>query len=209
MNWKQRALEAAAGVILIALPAYPQARQTNRDQRIVLFIHQANLQEIEAGKLAQAKSNSQSVKDFAAQMVTDHQKADDQVRAYAQKHDIDLDTLVQRLAQGREDRVELDRRAKSVGSATGEWAFTSEQVVRSKRDDDRTLERLGTLDGAAFDREFVSAMVDGHQKVIDRLTAVRDRSIDPDLRSLIVDLLPTIKHHLEMAQALQETVSKA
>ena len=209
MNWKQRALEAAAGVILIALPAYPQARQTNRDQRIVLFIHQANLQEIEAGKLAQAKSNSQSVKDFAAQMVTDHQKADDQVRAYAQKHDIDLDTLVQRLAQGREDRVELDRRAKSVGSATGEWAFTSEQLVRSKREGAQTLETLRTLDGAAFDREFVSAMVDGHQKVVDRLTSVRDRSIDPDLRSLIVDLLPTIKHHLEMAQALQETVSKA
>jgi len=208
MNWKQRALEVAAGVILIALPAYPQARQY-RNERIVSLIHQANLQEMEAGKLAQAKSNSQSVKDFAAQMVTDHQKADDQVRAYAQKHDIDLDTLVQRLAQGREDRVELDRRAKSVGSATGEWAFTSEQVVRSKRDDDRTLERLRTLDGAAFDREFVSAMVDGHQKVIDRLTAVRDRSIDPDLRSLIVDLLPTIKHHLEMLQALQETVSKA
>jgi len=73
----------------------------------------------------------------------------------------------------------------------------------------QTLERLRTLEGAAFDREFVSAMVDGHQKVIDRLTSVRDRSIDPDLRSLIVDLLPTIKHHLELAQALQEAVSKA
>ena len=83
MNWKQRALEAAAGVILIALPAYPQAHQY-RNERIVSFIHQANLQEIEAGKLAQAKSNSQSVKDFATQMVTDHQKADDQVRSYAE-----------------------------------------------------------------------------------------------------------------------------
>ena len=113
MNWKQRALEVAAGVILIALPAYPQARQY-RNERIVSLIHQANLQEIEAGKLAQAKSNSQSVKDFAAQMVTDHQKADDQIRSYAQKHNIDLDTLAQRLAEDREDRVELDRRVKSV-----------------------------------------------------------------------------------------------
>jgi putative membrane protein len=208
MNWKLRALEAAVGVVLIALPAFAQARQ-NRNEKVVSFIHQANLQEIEAAKLAQAKSSSQSVKDFAAQMVTDHQKADDQVRSYAQKHNIDLDTLLQRLRQGRQDQVELDRRAKSVGSATGEWAFTSEQLVRAKSDDDQTLDTLRTLDGAAFDREFVSAMVDGHQKVIDRLTGVRDRSIDPDLRSLIVDLLPSIKHHLEMAQALQETVSKA
>jgi len=208
MNWKLRALEAAAGVILIALPAYPQADQ-HRNERIVSLIHQANLQEIEAGQLAQAKSNSQSVKDFAAQMVTDHQKADDQVRAYAQKHNIDLDTLAQRLAEARQDRVEHERRAKAVGSATGEWAFTSEQLVRSKSDDDQTLETLRTLEGPAFDREFVNAMVDGHRKVIDRLTSVRDRSIDPDLRSLIVDLLPTIKQHLEMATALQEAVSKA
>ena len=68
-------------------------------------------------------------------MVTDHLRADDQVRSYAQKHNIDLDTLAQRLAEDREDRVEFDRRVKSVGSATGEWAFTSEQLVRSKRPD--------------------------------------------------------------------------
>ena len=209
MNWKQRALEAVAGVVLIALPAYPQARQSNRDERIVSFIHQANLQEIEAGKLATAKSSSQSVKDFANQIVTDHQAADERVRSYAGAHDIDLDTLQRRLAKRNEDRLELERRAKAVGTATGEWAWTWENAIRSKNTDDQTLETLRTLEGPAFDREFVRAMVDGHQKVIDRLTDVRDRSIDPDLRKLIDDLLPSLKRHLETAQALQDVVSKA
>ena len=205
MNWKQRALEAVAGVVLIALPAYPQARQSNRDERIVSLIHQADLQEIEAGKLATAKSSSQSVKDFANQIVTDHQAADERVRSYAGAHDI----LQRRLAKRNEDRLELERRAKALGTATGEWAWTWENAIRSKNTDDQTLETLRTLEGPAFDREFVRAMVDGHQKVIDRLTNVRDRSIDPDLRKLIDDLLPSFKRHLEMAQALQDVVSKA
>ena len=209
MNWKQRALEAVAGVVLIALRAYPQARQSNRDERIVSFIHQADLLEIEAGKLATAKSSSQSVKDFANQIVTDHQVADERVRSYAGAHDIDLDTLQHRLAKRNEDRLELERRAKALGTATGEWAWTWENAIRSKNTDDQTLETLRTLEGPAFDREFVRAMVDGHQKVIDRLTNVRDRSIDPDLRKLIDDLLPSFKRHLEMAQALQDVVSKA
>src|SRR5438105_2117268 len=151
----------------------------------------------------------ESEQDFANQIVTDHQAADERVRSYAGAHDIDLDTLQRRLAKRNEDRLELERRAKALGTATGEWAWTWENAIRSKNTDDQTLETLRTLEGPAFDREFVRAMVDGHQKVIDRLTNVRDRRIDPDLRKLIDDLLPSFKRHLEMAQALQDVVSKA
>jgi len=209
MNWKNRALEAVAGIILVALPAYPQASETVRDERILSFVHQANLHEIEEAKLAKAKSGSQAVKDFADQMVTDHQSADERVGAYARHHNVDLDTLQRRLAMRSEERLESERQVRALGTATGEWAWTWENAIRSKDNDGQTLEMLRKLDGAAFDREFVRAMVDGHQKVIDRLNGVRDRSIDPDLRNLIDELLPTIKQHLQMAQALQNVVSKA
>jgi putative membrane protein len=209
MNLKNRALEAAAGLILIALPAYPQARQTVRDERIVAFIHQANLQEIDASNLAKEKNRSQSITDFADQMVKDHQSADEQVRSYARSHNIDLDTLGSQLRKDRDELIEHERQVKGVGSATGEWAWTWENAIRSKKEDDKGLDTLRKLDGAAFDREFVRVMIAGHQKVIDRLAGVRDKSIDPDLRDLIDALLPTVKHHLEMAQALQVVVSKA
>src|SRR2546430_5688021 len=94
MNWKQRVLEAAAGIVLIALPVHAQqVGPTDRDERVVSFIHQANLHEIAAANLAKTKSSSQDVKDFADQMITDHQSADDQLRSYAQAHKIDLDGL--------------------------------------------------------------------------------------------------------------------
>jgi putative membrane protein len=209
MNWKQRVLEAAAGVVLIALPAHAQVSPTIREERIVSFIHQANLQEIEAAKLAKAKSSSQDVKDFADQMISDHESADEQVRSYAQQHKIDLDGLSRHLKNVDDQRLEQERRSRAVGTATGEWAFTWENENVAKGEDDKSLARLRRLDGAAFDREFASAMVTGHQKVVDGLTDARNRRIDPDLRKLIDSLLPTVKHHLEMAQALQGVVSKS
>ena len=211
MNWKQRAsrvLEAAAAV-LIALPAHAQANPTTRDERVVSFVHQANLHEIEASKLAQAKSSSQDVKDFAGQMIADHQGADEQVRSYAQAHGIDLDALRSHLMDANDQRLEDERRSKAVGSATGEWAFTWENANVAKGEADKTLARLRKLEGAAFDREYARAMVQGHQKVVDRLVGVRDRGLDPALRSLIDQLLPTVRQHLEMAKALEDAVSKA
>src|SRR5437667_11385693 len=82
MNWKQRVLEAAAGIVLIALPVHAQqVGPTDRDERIVSFIHQANLHEIAAANLAKAKSSSPHVKDFGDQMITAPQPADEQRRS--------------------------------------------------------------------------------------------------------------------------------
>ena len=210
MNWKQRILEAAAGIVLIALPVHAQqVSPTDRDERVVSFIHQANLYEIAAAKLANAKSSSQDVKDFADQMITDHQGADEQLRSYAEAHKIDLDGLRRHLTDVDTERLEEERRSKAVGTATGEWAYTWENANVARRENAKTLARLRSLDGAAFDREFASDMVQGHQRVVDRLVGIRDRRIDPGLRNLIDSLLPTVKHHLEMAQALQGVVAKA
>jgi putative membrane protein len=211
MNWKHGVLEAAAGMILIALPVHAQTQATprDRDQRILWFIHQVNLFEIETANLANTKSNSQDVKDFAAHMITDHTAADEQVRAYAQAHDIDLDAVGRHLAAANNDRLENERMSKAVGTATGEWAFTWEQANVVKDDAAKTLDRLRSLSGPAFDREYVSAMVKGHQDAVNRLSDARDRRIDPGVRKLIDSLLPTVKHHLQMAQALQGVVSKA
>jgi len=219
MSWKRRAVEAAAGLVLIALPALAQ-KPTGREERIVSFIHQANLHEIEASKLAQERSSSQQVKDFANQMIADHEGADQQLRSYAQQHQIDLDALRQHLMEVNDRRLADERQSRAVGTATGEWAFTWENANVAKSEDDNTLARLRQLSGAAFDRAYVSDMVQGHQKAVDRLTNVlagyrrepdvwKNREIDPGVRTLIESLLPTVKHHLEMAQGLQGVVSKA
>jgi len=65
------------------------------------------------------------------------------------------------------------------------------------------LEKLQTLSGAAFDREFVGAMVTGHRKTLDALN--QDLAIvqNPDLKDYISGLTKKVETHLEKAQELQ------
>jgi putative membrane protein len=218
MNYK-RALQAGMAAVLVALPALSQTPTSVREERVVSFIHQTNLFEIQAAKLALANSSSDAVKSFAQQMITDHQAADAQVRNYGTAHNIDIDALSKELDQVSADRLELQRRDRALGSATGEWAWTWENTLDKKNKDASEMAKLTNLRGAAFDREYVRAMVDGHQKAIDRLTNAKEnrrlaretpgQPISSDLKDLIDGLLPTIQHHLEMAQALQAKVAKA
>ena len=217
MNWKN-ALHAAVAALLVSLPAVSQTKTPVREERVLAFIHQANVFEIEAAKLALANSSSDAVKSFAEEMVKDHQAADAQLRTYGSAHDIDIDSLSNQLDQVDEDRLENERRDKTVGSATGEWAWTWENTLRKKSDDTNELAKLRNLRDSAFDREYARAMIDGHQNVSNRLRDAEQgrrpgrslaRPISPDLKSLIDGLLPTVQHHLEMAQALEATVAKA
>jgi putative membrane protein len=207
MNWKPKSFVAAAGFVLLALPAYSQ---TDRDPMILLHIHQANQDEIAMAKLAENNSGSQEVKNFAHQMIKDHKSAEAQVQTYAKNHKIDLDAVHRRLVETRDDRLELERRARTIGSATGEWAFTWENTLRSnKSKHDAALDNLRKLNGAEFDREFTRAMVEDHQAAIDQLLSARSDASDSEVRNLIDELLPTFRQHLSMAQKLSDAVSKA
>jgi putative membrane protein len=53
---------------------------------------EGGIAEVEAGTLAQSKSNSQQVKDFGAMMVKDHTAANDKLKALAATKDVSLPT---------------------------------------------------------------------------------------------------------------------
>ena len=213
MNLKSKAWQAAVGVVcLIAVPVFAQSesdRAARHEAHIVWHIHQANQEEIQEATLAQQKSQSAGVKDFAQRMLADHQAAEQQVGGYASSHHIDLDAVRSELQRRNADRLEEERRSRSVGSATGEWSYTWENTLPLFDESQQVLARLRKLDGGAFDREFVQQMIDGHQRLIDRLNVARERGVSSDLAALIDGLLPTVKHHLEMARTLQDAIAKA
>lgn len=73
----------------------PAASALNKaDQKIVVDMAQANLAEVEAGKLALSKTHSAEVKAFAQQMVDDHTKALNDVTQLAQNKGVTLPTEV-------------------------------------------------------------------------------------------------------------------
>jgi putative membrane protein len=63
------------------------------------------------------------------------------------------------------------------------------------------MDKLQSLSGSDFDKAYVSAMVGGHQKAIELFDSA-SHSSDPDVAAFAGKTLPTLKHHLEMAQAL-------
>ncbi len=159
------------------------------DREFVEASASANSAEVELGKLAEQRATSNEVKKFAAMMVSDHSKANQELMQVAQQHSI----------QAPSDLNEEHR--DLVG-------------------------RLSNLRGADFDREYMEAMIDSHQDVIDHLQtrASEDRigdnkgAVEPEgsdnpveasLNQWAAATLPAARHHLEEAQRINEGLGRS
>lgn len=67
----------------------------------------------------------------------------------------------------------------------------------------RGLEELGRLNGPDFDKSFLSEAVREHKKDISEFEDASKTAKDPDVRAFAERTLPTLRTHLERAQALQ------
>ena len=68
--------------------------------------------------------------------------------------------------------------------------------------------RLQKLEGAAFDRDYASAMVNGHKKMIG-LFEQASRSKDSEIKAFADKTLPALREHLKEAQQAQAAVGGA
>ena len=75
------------------------------DRKIVMNMAQANMSEIESARLAQSKSQSEQVKNFAQQMINDHTKALTDVQQLAQARNMSLPTQLDRMNKAKVDRL--------------------------------------------------------------------------------------------------------
>jgi predicted outer membrane protein len=189
-------------------------QESLRGAMLVSFLHQANLREIDMARLVKTKFDSPQISRFADELLADHQAMDDQLVTFAKDRGIDLEAVRARVQADIEQQWE-ERRTKAVGSATGEWAFTAEprvdpEVARLAMTKFRaSQDKLRTLTGVALSREFVQAVIDDHQMVIDRTSRALARINDPEVKGLVGKLLPVFKRHLTEAQGLQDRLSKS
>ena len=96
--------------------------RSNTDAQRLKDLAQANMAEIEAGKLAAQKAQSAQVKKFAQQMVDDHSKQLEEIKKLAQAKGIELPAAPDAKHQGA---------VKKLQSASGEdfdKAYMREQV---------------------------------------------------------------------------------
>ena len=140
---------------------------TKNDSTFVLDAAVGGLMEVQAGQLAQQNAKSQRVKDFGGMMVTDHTKANDELRSYASGHGI---TLPHSLPADKQKHINSMRK----------------------------------MQGAAFDRHYLSMMVSDHQKVIAKFKKQSESADDAQLKTWATNTLPVLQKHLDSVQAIRK-----
>jgi putative membrane protein len=129
----------------------------------------AGMMEVQLATLALTKASSSKVKAFAQMMLDDHTKANDELKALAQKKNITLPTSLS------------DKDQKK-------YTEMSEKV------------------GIDFDKEYCDLMVKDHKDVVDIFKKAQETAKDPDLKAWASEKLPTLEHHLLIAERMKESV---
>ena len=159
-----------------------RASNADNDREFVEKMGQVNLAEVKLGQLAGQRASNAQVKQFARRMVTDHEKANAELKQIASKMAVQIP-------------AELDAKHQEL------------------------YDRLSKLKGAEFDREYMKAMVDGHQEVAQELERHADSGARPGDRSVGTSgdatqahasvkawaskTLPDVRQHLEQAKQIE------
>ncbi len=154
---------------------------SDADLQVMAQMHHVNQMEIDMGKLAQTKSTTQSVKSYGKMLVTDHQSADKDLLAMAKKH----------------------------GQSIPAYRPTNEADQKDEKDQKDMAAHLKTLKGADFDKEFLSMMVQGHEKTLANLDTAMGMVTSDELKTAIQNVKPTIQKHADQARDLQKSAPQA
>jgi putative membrane protein len=82
------------------------ASLSSADKKMLIDLAQANMAEVEAGRLAQTKSQNEQVKTFSQKMIDDHNKALDDIRQLAQTKGVTLPTEPDRMHKAMAARLQ-------------------------------------------------------------------------------------------------------
>jgi putative membrane protein len=74
-------------------------------------------------------------------------------------------------------------------------------------EDQQTLDRLEKLHGAQFDKAYIEQMVQDHEKDVAAFEKEVSDGSDTIVRAFAERTLPILRHHLEMAKGLNESLS--
>jgi putative membrane protein len=142
-------------------------KEPSADASFMKNAAEAGNAEVESSTLAVGKSTSADVKAFAQQMVDDHTKAGDELKALAQQKGVKVS-----------DKPSIAQTAK--------------------------IDLLKPTSGTTFDRHYASTFgVTAHKDAVALFRKEAQSGKDADVKAWAAKTLPTLEHHLAMAQDLK------
>ena len=143
-----------------------------RDKKFVEEAAAGGMLEVQASQMALQRATDPEVKQFAEQMVKDHEKVNQQLK-----------TLVAPMKAPPPAELPMMMRTK--------------------------LNSLSKEQGAKFDEEYMDKIgVDAHKDTVKVFEKAAKDLDDPQLKKFAADTLPSLKHHLTMAQQLDAKIDK-
>ena len=151
----------------------PPKQLAEGDRRFVETAMRSSMAEVELSKLALEKAKKQQVKDFAQMMIDEHGKAHEELMALAQTKGMDS------------QQMKMDAGAPEMAP------------VMEKR------AQLEKLSGTKLEKQYVSMMVDDHEKAVALFREQSTSGSDQELKDWASRTLPKLEEHLAHAQALK------
>lgn len=96
------------------------------------------------------------------------------------------------------DHTKANEELKSLAAGDRGYATAESPPPADQKD----INALKMLNGAAFDKEFAKVMVADHQKAVAIFEVEVEKGSNKDLQAFASKTLPTLKEHLKMARAL-------
>jgi putative membrane protein len=150
------------------------------DARLVALLHHVNQDEIAAGKLAQQKGQSASIKSYGKQLVADHSKSQQEVTAAAQQ----------------------------AGVAIKDSALTAHDKEMMKVDKNK-MDQLKRLSGAEFDVAFAQELARDHDHMVSMLRDHKGDIQSADLKQLVEKTIPVLEKHKDLAEKAEKDAGRS
>jgi putative membrane protein len=174
---------SAAGIHSTAPEAATSATKMT-PSGVLSLVHQVNQDEIKLGKMAQTQAQNEKVKGYAKDMVDDHTALDKKLTDFVQKE-----------GQGK---VSLS--ASHIPAAKLEEMKTSGEKVEAT---------LKSATGATFDKDYMSAMLKGHDNVLADLdAALPGLTGNAKVHDLVADARDKVKTHRDHARDILNDLEK-
>lgn len=104
-------------------------------------------------------------------------------------------------AKLEKDHTQANTELKQVASSKQITLPTAPSKMHQAKHD-----KLAKLSGAAFDKAYVAAMVEDHQKDVKEFSREASTGSDAEIKAFAAKTLPTLKEHLQHVQELAKTV---
>lgn len=138
------------------------AKLSRADERLMMQLAQANIAEINAGKLAEQKSTNDQVKSFAKKMVDDHTKALDDLKQIAASKGVTLPTEPDR------QQMAMENRLSALSGEKFDAQYVDQSGNRAHRDTHRLLQRVSNRAADPDLKSYASQVmttVESHQQL--------------------------------------------